>query len=415
MELFVLNRCRHQNIMHAHAVFLHDGDLNIILPRLYCLRDLIQMYRVRKNSEPIPVKTIAMILRQICLALDYLQRAGIAHRDVHQKNIFMTRGGTVKLGHFGQSRAILSDDDARDCKTPVGKEESMCYEKLHNLYEANLSNCIPYSYPADMWSLGVLVLAMVSYFPNETSHKLRKDFTISMHEEKMPFVWLIVDSLQLRSRLVKSGGEDLKLFVSDYLLTVSSVDRATAASLLKTPQMAKWCSKTVEEDKEHLRKRFIDEVDFANQYKLESSAANYDHLESKDIPAEFYWSETWKKLEGQEFLLRLRVVDEGQTDANELPCQEYRFKFSSPEPLFRILYGYITMGLLDLVDIIPVDYEIKEAVYEFMLRVEKEGKGKRPSDVGPIKKRIPISRAKSQLDVEVGAAPIKRHRLFSSP
>ena len=67
--------------------------------------------------------------------------------------------------------------------------------QLHNLYEANLSSCIPYSYPADMWSLGVLVLAMFSYFPNETSHKLRKDFAISMHEEKMPFVWLIVDSL----------------------------------------------------------------------------------------------------------------------------------------------------------------------------------------------------------------------------
>jgi len=46
-----------------------------------------------------------------------------------------------------------------------------------------------------MWSLGVLVLAMVSYFPNETSHKLRNDFAIAMHEEKMPFVWFIVDSL----------------------------------------------------------------------------------------------------------------------------------------------------------------------------------------------------------------------------
>lgn len=52
--------------------------------------------------------------------------------------------------------------------------------------------------------------------------------------------------------------------------------------------------------------------------------------------------------------------------------------------MFRILYGYINLGLLELVDIIPVDYEIKEAIYEFMLQVEKEGKEKKPSDVNPI-------------------------------
>ncbi len=72
----------------------------------------------------------------------------------------------------------------------------------------------------------------------------------------------------------------MKLFVSDYLLSVSPEERATAASILQTPQMLKWCSKSVDEDKAYIRKHFIDEVDFANQYKLENTAANYDHLES---------------------------------------------------------------------------------------------------------------------------------------
>jgi hypothetical protein len=59
-----------------------------------------------------------------------ITRLHASFRDVHQKNVFMTRAGTVKLGHFGQSKAILSGVNASDCKTPVGKEESMCFEKV---------------------------------------------------------------------------------------------------------------------------------------------------------------------------------------------------------------------------------------------------------------------------------------------
>ena len=135
-----------------------------------------------------------------------------------------------------------------------------------------------------MWSLGVLVLHMVSYFPDEQCcQKLHKHFAMAMQHERMPFIWLTVDMLQLRSRLVKSGGEELKLFLSDCLLTVSAERRATAASLLRQPEMGKWCGKTVEQDAEHLRRAFINEVDFANQMKLEQDAPNYDALETVGI------------------------------------------------------------------------------------------------------------------------------------
>ena len=65
---------------------------------------------------------------------------------------------------------------------------------------------------------------------------------------------------QLRSRLVKSGGEDLKLWLSNHLLTFSPKHRATAASLLETPEMGRWCLPTVEEDSDFLRNKIINEV-----------------------------------------------------------------------------------------------------------------------------------------------------------
>jgi len=58
------------------------------------------------------------------------------------------------------------------------------------------------------------------------------------------------------------------------------VDRVTASSLPKTPEMRKWCLAKVEDDKVYLRKKFIDDLDFANQSKLDPSGPNYDHLET---------------------------------------------------------------------------------------------------------------------------------------
>lgn len=85
---------------------------------------------------------------------------------------------------------------------------------------------------------------------------------------------------QLRARLTKSGGEELKLFLSEKLFTVSPERRPKAADLIKLPEMVKWCCKTVEEDKKYLRKNFINEIDFSNRFKLEDGGANYDNLET---------------------------------------------------------------------------------------------------------------------------------------
>jgi hypothetical protein len=59
---------------------------------------------------------------------------------------------------------------------------------------------------------------------------------------------------------VKSGGDELKQFLSNRLLTISPEQRATASSLPKTPEMRRWCKQTVEEDAQYIRKYFINEV-----------------------------------------------------------------------------------------------------------------------------------------------------------
>uniref|UniRef100_A0A914HM17 Fucosyltransferase n=1 Tax=Globodera rostochiensis TaxID=31243 RepID=A0A914HM17_GLORO len=400
MELYVLCRCRHANIMHLHALFISNGDLHMVLPRLYVLENLSMMYKRRKQSEPIPVTIIAKILRQLCLALDYLQKIGISHRAVQPDNVFLTRGGTVKLGHFAQSRALFEeslDDELCCCKSPVGREEFMSFEKQHNLYfGTTLTDCVGYSFSADIWSLGVLVLAMVSYYPEEQSQKLHKNFAMAMHQEQMPFIWLTVDMLQLRSRLVKSGGEELKLFLSDCLLTLTPKRRVTAAELPKTAEMKKWCLPTVEEDSKFLRKHLIDEVDFANHLKLESDSPNYDVLETKDIPAEFYWDDTWKKLDDMELIVQIFMPP-------NYASERHRFKFSDSEPLFRILYTEIVSARIEFTDLLTLDFGVKQSVFDFVQKncadsaVEKK-MGNRAGGVLRRQIKLPSSRS---VEVEI--------------
>uniref|UniRef100_A0AC35G6D0 Protein kinase domain-containing protein n=1 Tax=Panagrolaimus sp. PS1159 TaxID=55785 RepID=A0AC35G6D0_9BILA len=346
MEVYVLTRCRHENLIHAHAVFFSDSDLYIILPRFYVLHDLIEVYRERYGAEPIPVAIIARILRQICLGLQFLQRIGIMHRDVQPDNILLTRNGTVKLGHFAQSRALL-DSINNTCITPVGKEEFMAFEKLFNLEVSSKSSCLSYSYSADIWSLGVLVLQMTTYFPNEQFHKLPKNFAALMHEDRMPFAWFTSNMMQLRSRLSQSGGEELKSFISEKLLVVDDKRRPSPSELLNTKEMRKWCSPKLEDDKVYLRKKFIDDLDFANQYKLEAEGSNYDFLESKDIPAEFYWDDSWKNLDEQNFIIEIETFDQTKISSE--------FLWGAPAPLFSIFYPLIESEVIELSDLLLIE------------------------------------------------------------
>ncbi|KAI6234489.1 Mitogen-activated protein kinase kinase kinase 4 [Aphelenchoides fujianensis] len=348
MELLILTRCRHENILHAHAVFIENRKLHVAMPQFHVLRDLIELYRNTHDHQPISMDVIARIIRQLCKALDYLHSMGVVHRDVQPERILLTRGGTVKLTHFAQSKPLASEKMRAECRTPVGKEEFMSVEKLFNFRCARtVDACRSYSFESDIWSLGVLVLSMVSYFPQERYQKLRKDFALVLDREQMPFIWLISEMVQIRARLLKSGGEDLKHFLNDHLLTVDPADRLTARGILESERFLKWCSQTVGEDKKFLQKHFIGEIDFSNRQKLATDGINFDCLESKNIPAMFYWDDSWKIVEHTDFIFRVCSVD-GQTVHGEK-----KFQFQEPEPLVSFLFELQESGVLGLADVIP--------------------------------------------------------------
>lgn len=83
----------------------------------------------------------------VVLGVKHCHDRHIIHRDIKAANVFMTRSGMVKLGDFGVSKCLARTHDMVNSGA-IGTPVYMAPE----LFDGK-----PYSYPADIWSLGVLL------------------------------------------------------------------------------------------------------------------------------------------------------------------------------------------------------------------------------------------------------------------
>ena len=170
-EVKVLLSCHHDGIVGYHDFFLDtDSDENIVICLVMELCDAGDLWEkianARRSHTSLEPALVAGYTLQLVAALRYLHARNILHRDIKPENVFLTDDGHVaKLGDFGLATAT-EDLDQEQSKTQVGTPDYMAPEVLEGR---------PYSAPADVFSLGATVYAMVcSSFPKMLALHLGK-------------------------------------------------------------------------------------------------------------------------------------------------------------------------------------------------------------------------------------------------
>ncbi|KAI0355788.1 kinase-like protein [Trametes cingulata] len=201
-EISILQRLEHRNVCQLKEFFVEGNSLSLVLewvPGGDFLNYLLRKYvdTDERMSEP----EAQYFTYQICEAVAYVHRQGIAHRDLKPENVLLTRDNppVVKVADFGVAKAI---DGHTLLKTRVGTPTYWAPEVVLRGEEG-------YSLLVDSWSVGVMVFSMLTMttpFP-ETS-------------ERDVDTWVktrVVDWNALYQRRISQEGEDFirNLLVND--------------------------------------------------------------------------------------------------------------------------------------------------------------------------------------------------------
>ncbi|KAK0064372.1 mitogen-activated protein kinase kinase kinase 4 isoform X1 [Biomphalaria pfeifferi] len=197
----------HKNLVRYYGVEVHKDEMLMFME--YC--DSGSIEEVARIG--LPEYMIRRYTHEIVHAIAHLHENNIVHRDIKGANIFLTSQGHVKLGDFGCSVKLKSQ------QTMPGENINLVGTTAYMAPEVITQNKQEgYGRAADIWSLGCVVIEMATGKRpwHELEHNLQVMFKVGMgHTPPIP------------EGLSKEG----KNFLSLCLVHEPS-QRATAAQLL---------------------------------------------------------------------------------------------------------------------------------------------------------------------------------------
>ncbi|CCE63724.1 hypothetical protein TPHA_0F02430 [Tetrapisispora phaffii CBS 4417] len=143
----------HQNLRYSHIVKFMDcfeDELNVYILLELCpngsLMDLLKKRKILTEAE------VKFMTTQVCGAINYMHSNNIIHRDLKLGNVFFDKNFNIKIGDFGLAATLSNVSE---------KKYTMCGTPNYIAPEVILSKQIGHSFEADIWSLGIMIYAMV--------------------------------------------------------------------------------------------------------------------------------------------------------------------------------------------------------------------------------------------------------------
>jgi serine/threonine protein kinase len=146
-EINAMAFIRHPNLISLYDFFSDDHKFYLFMD--YCPGG--QLYDFIVKNEKLAEPLAAYLFCQIATGVAHLHAFGVAHRDLKPENILIGRSNQVKVSDFGLCGLVSPDQGMRTfCGSPC-----YCASECLNLkeYDGRLS---------DVWSLGVILFAMVT-------------------------------------------------------------------------------------------------------------------------------------------------------------------------------------------------------------------------------------------------------------
>ena len=146
LEIKILRSFHHPNIIRLYDILESSNSLFIVMEYLAGgeLYNVIEQQRLTEDQA-------RMYFIQILSGLEYIHGKGYAHRDIKPENLLLDIEGNVKIGDFGLSNFLTPGEFL---KTQCGSPNYAAPEVISGAKYCGTE--------ADVWSLGVVLFALVS-------------------------------------------------------------------------------------------------------------------------------------------------------------------------------------------------------------------------------------------------------------
>lgn len=161
-EITTLATCGAEHIVTYKGSFLHGTYLWMVME--YCAGGSIRS--LLEYGGSLDENSTIYVAHTVLLALRYLHRSGIIHRDIKAANILITHNGQIKLGDFGVASLriahVKNSGIKNDChldkrkEFPIGSPYWMAPEIIKEE---------GFNEKADIWSLGITIIEMLTGNP----------------------------------------------------------------------------------------------------------------------------------------------------------------------------------------------------------------------------------------------------------